>query len=179
MQRAVRKVAPFVAMAAAASALAACGGTESDAITIGCPDVVLVAETSKLIRFGGAVATPDEVAVRGEIVEVLVDCDYSDEDVFVETALTMVFDRNTGMAADSQAIQFYVAVARPDQTIIGKQVFDQTVSFDDGENRIGLREVVGETIPLPGGVDSGRGYTVYVGFQLSSDELQYNRLGGG
>jgi hypothetical protein len=135
-----------------------------------CPDVTIVRDLSLITRFEGSAP-----AFSGEIVSAIGECSFDDGAVEIETEVTMVYDRPVGSRTEAAPIAFFVAVARPDGTVIGKEEFASTVDFRGDETRAGFREQVSVTVPLPGGPASAGDYTVYVGFQLSQQELDYNR----
>jgi hypothetical protein len=128
-----------------------------------------------MTRFGGPTTTPDEQAFYGEITSAATECDYSDDEVEITVSINTVYDRPQGRPASSEAVELFVAVARPDGTVIGKEVFGTTVEFREGEVRAGYREDVDIVLPLPGGATTGPGFLTYVGFQLTAAELEHNR----
>jgi hypothetical protein len=155
--------------------LSGCGGSSSEDQGLGCPSVAIVRELSILSRYGGPTTTPDEQAFYGEITGARTTCDYDDDAVELTVSISTVYDRPAGRPASGEPIEYFVAVERPDGTVIGKQTFATTVEFRQGEVRAGYQEDVQITLPLPGGPVTGPGFTAYVGFQLSAAELEYNR----
>lgn len=158
-----------------ATLLAACGSSSSSDQAVACPSTAIVAELSVLNRFGGPTTTPDEQAFYGEITSARTACDYDDDAVDLTVSIATVYDRPPGRPASGEPIEFFVAVARPDGTVIGKRGFTTTVEFRQGEIRAGYQEDIEIALPLPGGPGTGPGFLTYVGFQLSASELAHNR----
>jgi hypothetical protein len=69
-------------------------------------------------------------------------------------------------------------VARTDNVVIERQVFPITVRFERGEDRV---EVIEEfspiTIPRATPTTSGPNFEVLLGFELTDEQLQFNRDG--
>jgi hypothetical protein len=53
-------------------------------------------------------------------------------------------------------------------------VFTTPVTFPDGIFRAGALESLEQSIPINDG-DDARGYTILLGFQLTQDQVNYNR----
>lgn len=166
-------------MSAAACALAVlaagCSSSSDSYSGISCPQVAIVRDLSLLSRFGGPTTPPGEQAFYGEIVGASGDCDYDDNVVEMALQISMVYDRPVGRPEVSEPVSYFVAIARPDGTVVGKETFPATVDFRANEVRAGYREELDLEVPLPDGATTGPRYTVYVGFQLNEAELQYNR----
>ncbi|MEZ5669046.1 MAG: hypothetical protein R3F55_16700 [Alphaproteobacteria bacterium] len=159
----------------AALVLAGCGSDSAESLGLLCPDAAIVGELSKLSRFGGQAATPDALAFYGEIVGVTGNCAYDDDIVAVELQVSSVFDRPPGGPAVTEPVPYFVAVTRPDGAVVGKQELTIPVEFRDGEIRAGFSDEVTVELPLPGGRATGGDYRIYLGFQLTQAELDYNR----
>ncbi|CAN0391879.1 unnamed protein product, partial [Scytosiphon promiscuus] len=84
-----------------------------------------------------------------------------------------------GPAADSSAhtYPYYVAVTRRNGKVLAKKYFNTEGNFR-GQNLTGKTEVIG-TIEIPR-VDesiSGTNFEVVVGFELTQEQLEFNRAG--
>jgi hypothetical protein len=66
-----------------------------------------------------------------------------------------------------------VAVATRDKRILGRQVFDSSVEFPGNHTRVGVVEELEQEIPYREGETVQ--YVVFYGFELSEEELAFNR----
>ncbi|MBB4264420.1 hypothetical protein [Roseospira visakhapatnamensis] len=162
-----------------APALTACsgvfgGGEEARP----CPPVRIDRAASTLTQFradGGRDLT--DVTLEAELVGYQGACEYDDDGRAVEVEVTLGFTAALGPGARSrdQTFQYFVAVPRYFPSPVGKKVFDARLVFPEGTDRI---RYVGEELRLRLPLDlgeSGAAYPVYLGFQLSAEELEYNR----
>ena len=69
---------------------------------------------------------------------------------------------------------FFVAVTGPNGKIMAKEVFAMSMSFDPGQNKRRHEENLRQIIPIKG-KELAFKYRVYVGFQLTPEQLAYNR----
>lgn len=171
----LRNTLASVTIFAVAGLAAACSSSSNELSGIYCPDVAIVGDLSVMSRFGGPTAPPDQTAFYGEIVGASTQCGYDENMVEMAVQISMLFDRPPGGAESSEPVRYFVAVSRPDGTVIGKEEFDTAVDFRDGEIRAGYREEVDVAVPLPEGQGTGPDFSVFVGFQLTAAELEFNR----
>ncbi len=164
--------------------LAGCEGVFQQPERRPCPPVRLEATTSELTRFrAGPGRDLTDVVVTAEITGYRGTCEYDDDDNTVRLDLQLGFRAALGPAAESrrQSFDYYVAIPRflPDPA--GKQVFTAELEFPDNVDRVRYSgEEVSVTVPLGQG-DSALDYPVYLGFQLTPAQVDYNRdqgLGG-
>jgi hypothetical protein len=71
---------------------------------------------------------------------------------------------------------YFVAILNQDGTIVAKQVFPAPIAFADNQTRRGSIETITQRIPLKDLKQAGK-YRIEVGFQLTQEELEYNRGG--
>ena len=81
-----------------------------------------------------------------------------------------------GPADRSRAAEFdyFVAVADPQRNILAKEVFRVQFKFAPNEQRVGTVEEIEPRIPLKARAD-GVDYQIIVGFQLTPEEIEWNR----
>src|SRR3546814_10082973 len=72
------------------------------------------------------------------------------------------------------AVSYYVAIVDPDKNIAQRRVFTREVAFEGNRHRLQLREELTQTIPLAAG-QSGEDFQIYVGLQLTEEQLAFNR----
>ncbi|MBF0560456.1 MAG: hypothetical protein HQL37_00295 [Alphaproteobacteria bacterium] len=193
---------PALGLAAALALLGGACSSSEKAETLVCPVVNIDRTTSALTRFrDGPGHDLTDVVLSAEIEKYEGDCGYNKGGV--DVSLMVSFRLNRGPAAINysmpQDLEYFVAVAkqrpvtavqppatpqRPvaeaepakDFDILNKEIFKIPVKFPTGIEGITYRDdAVAVSIPLKNKKDFADSYRVYVGLQLSPDQLKYNR----
>jgi hypothetical protein len=104
-------------------------------------------------------------------------CQYNLKSVTVD--LKVNFDGRLGAGSDPAqrayfSLPFFVAVMEPGGNILAKEVFAATLAYPSGAQKQTYTENLRQIIPI---ANTARGprYKVKIGFQLSPDQLKYNR----
>lgn len=140
----------------------------------GCPRAVVAEEAGRLTRFAGAGKDPSDVAFEAEILEVTGTCGYDDDIVDVEMQVQIAARRGPAGTSDAAALNYFVAIARSDKTIVARQAFDASIELPEDRSGSGIIEEIDQTIPL-GEDETGEDYVIIVGFEMTRDELEFNR----
>ncbi|MGH6927178.1 MAG: hypothetical protein ACREEV_02590, partial [Dongiaceae bacterium] len=74
-------------------------------------------------------------------------------------------------------VNYFVAVARSDKTVLARQAFDAVIELPGNQTRNEIIEEIEQTIPIPEG-GSGGNLVIVVGFEMTPDELEFNRQQG-
>jgi hypothetical protein len=74
-------------------------------------------------------------------------------------------------------LTYFVAVIDRQQAILTKRDFVIDLDFPAAQSRLEITEQLEEVIPLPKEA-SGADYGIVIGFELTPEELQYNREHG-
>lgn len=145
----------------------------------GCPRVQIVNDLGEIYDFG---ETPNsrrasDLMSQARIAQTGRSCAYNGQSVTVDTALS--FQSALGPKARSSDTPFinypyFVAVAEPGGRIMGKEVFGAALNFGPGQTHKTHQENLRQIIPLPSRAQ-GAGYRIMVGFQLTPEQLSYNR----
>lgn len=145
-----------------------------------CPNIVIVQDVSDITIFkAGSGRDLTDVDLEAQIVEFGGFCDTDiDEDsrageVVVEMELVLRATRGPANTSRDGSLRYFVAIADSEQNILAREEFDTAVEFEGNRNRIAFREELTQTIPLKRG-ELGDDYSIFVGFQLSDDQLEYN-----
>lgn len=164
----IRLIAPLLLLAIAP--LAACNRTPPP-----CPKVSIISDGATVTRFReGTGRDLTDVTAQGQIVDVAVACDYDRRGV--DVALQVAIAAVRGPADRSRVAEFdyFVAVADPQRNILAKEVFRVGFRFPQNEQRVGTVEEIEPRIPLKARAD-GVDYQIVVGFQLTPEEIEWNR----
>jgi hypothetical protein len=180
-RRATAALRPALAICAAIG-LAACAGGES-ALAPPCPDIVVVRDIASATQFKpGAGRDLTDVVLEATIAGFDGFCETDlDEgetgEVTVELRLVFSVSRGPANAERKGAFSYFVAVADRNDNPVRKHVFDSEVEFPGNRNRIAPFEELALQIPLKPG-ENGADYNVLIGFQLTPEQLEYNRSQG-
>jgi hypothetical protein len=154
-----------------------------------CPRVAVLNGAGSLTRFGPGsgrdILDVDFQAEMADVVSACRDDQKRDGRPISLVALAPVLIASRGPANhDRQArFSYFVSVIDSGQQILTKQIFPVEIDFSDNRNRVVLRDDNPPiTVDVPNAKGSGaRAYEILVGFQLTQDEIDYNRkrAGGG
>ena len=142
-----------------------------------CPQVRFDSTTSTLTKFrGGSGHTFSDVEYEVRFLGYEGVCDFNDDGV--DVIMDIVMEVASGPAAKSGRIPIYYFVAVPQYypKPAGKKIISVKHDLKAGTGRRAQVEENGVRVSLP--LDSGEpaaAYEVYVGLQLTQDQLDYNR----
>jgi hypothetical protein len=178
-----------VLLPVAALALAGCqslgltsGGTgeapRNTSLRADCPNVGSPTDTADLVRF----RTPEsrdltDLVVAARITSLDGSCRFVNRQTAVEVTLTMGLEIARGPAAQGRSLSlpYFVAVAADGERILDKAVYAIAAEFPANTQRLRVRgEEIRLTLPVSE-AQRAAGYSVYVGFQLTEQELALNR----
>lgn len=168
-------------------------GSDSNTPNVGpCPPVRVLYDASRFVQLTGP-ERYENVGYTGEINGTDSNCRYIGSDP-IDIALTvdMSFGKGPRASAATTDITWWVAVTqvvRSTDSATGQiraadvgplaiQRFTQTVTFPAGSDRVMLRSpVTSVSIPRANERISGSNFEVLVGFELTPEQLQFNRDG--
>lgn len=92
--------------------------------------------------------------------------------------IDMAFGRGPAATADRQTYRYWVAVTRRGRAPIEKAYFDVDVRWNRGESVVTRREEIEHiVIPRANADTSGENFEVLVGFELTPEQVEFNRDG--
>lgn len=139
-----------------------------------CPRAVVGEDVGRLTRFSGAGKDPADVVFQAEIGDLTGSCIYDDDKIEVEMQVQITATRGPAATGDTAKFNYFVAVARNDKTILSRDSFDAEIKLPGDEPRNGTADEIDQTIPVPNS-EAGGDLTIIVGFEMTPDELEYNR----
>lgn len=145
-----------------------------------CPSVKAVDELTGLYQYSDySQPTQDNLISYVNINQLESTCTIHDKSVTID--LRMAFEGQLGPQAKRTAndkplfaYPFFVAITGPRGKIFAKEVFAASMTFGRNEDRHSYYEKLRQIIPIKKPGDAKR-YSVMVGFQLSEEQLAYNR----
>jgi hypothetical protein len=69
---------------------------------------------------------------------------------------------------------YFVAIADNDDNVLARQNFDTTIAFPGTQTRNGVEEDIDQLIPIKTG-QQGSDFHIYIGFNLTPEEIAYNQ----
>lgn len=147
-----------------------------------CPSINLLADASSVTRFRpGPGEDLTDVLFDARVSDLGVACNHDiDDDTRTGTLameLQMVIEANRGPADRTRQapVDYFITLTDSNRKILDKRVFDMSASFPDNRTRaVVMDDPVEMEIPLAAG-QTGGDFRIYVGFQLTQRELEYNR----
>lgn len=149
-----------------------------------CPQVKALTELSSISQFVNT-KTPsaDKMIAEAKVENVSATCAVAPASVSVELSLDFlgtlgpvgVKDMN-GQA--NYTYPYFLTVVTPDGKILSKDVFALSMVYDKGGINLRKQDKLRQVIPLAAGQQANQ-YQILIGFQLSEDELAYNRSQAG
>jgi hypothetical protein len=141
-----------------------------------CPRVSVVEDASKLVRFTGAGHDANTIAMSAEITKYRGTCFYDKDEKQMDVKISVGIDAFAGPAfpGGAQRIDYFVAIpafSGPE----GKKIFP--VKLDIPKDPKGMHIDDGEvslTFPVKD-IKKLEAYEIFVGFQLTPEELDFNR----
>jgi hypothetical protein len=147
-----------------------------------CPPVSVLKDAATVTRFvsGGGQDLVD-VVNAGEITGYDLTCEYDIDsktkagEVAVTLGIHLTATRGPADRERQASYRYFVAITDPDRNVLDKQVFEVAVSFTGNASAVPIRDdPVPMTIPLPEG-KTGQDFEIFTGFQLTHEEVTYNR----
>ncbi len=155
------------------SGLAACAPGK-DQFAPACPQASLLPQAGDLTRYRANSSGHDltDLALRGRVVKVDGKCEAGPNAHTLDATVKvlMQLDRGPALTNRTADVSYFVAVARGDQ-ILDKHVYTNRVVFPSNLDQVWLEsDPIFMRLPVSGDT-SGAAYTVWVGFQLTPQEM--------
>lgn len=162
--------------------LAGCGPGKDEFAPV-CPRASLLWQAADLSRYRdeSAASTQDirDLILSGRVVAVPAKCEAGKtaSQLAADVGITVQLTRGPAMPGRTTDVQYFLAVTE-NGTILDKQVYQSTVVFPPNVDQMTLTSPSVHMVFPISPTKSGAAYTVLAGFQLTADELAYNRRHG-
>lgn len=157
--------------------VAGCGFTFDRRPPPKCPPVFILKDAGSITRYkAGTSRDITDVLFQGKLIDFRGLCDYNRERTKVNIDLNLAFELSRGPANRDRkvAFQYFVAIPRFHPAPQGRNIFSIATEFSGPATRIRTNDDIQLEIPLDPKVDRDE-YAIYIGFQLTRDELRDNR----
>ncbi|MFA7431335.1 MAG: hypothetical protein WCZ23_14340 [Rhodospirillaceae bacterium] len=177
-----RSATVAAALVLSALALSACGSSEKKGPRFTCPDVLMERTTADVVVFrDGPGRDLTDVMYEAQLTGFTGDCERAKNATSVTVTIQPTFRVNRGpaWAGGTPALAYFTAIPAYYPSPDAKKVYSVPFTFPPGTaTSVVLRdEKVFVDIPIP--ADGSKPAPVYLGFQLTADQLDYNRKTGG
>jgi len=166
----VSRLEACMAVLALAAMLAGCSGTSED---LTCPAAATAPDLDAVAIFApGASTDAANVQAAGKIFNVSRQCENEKGGILVNALITVDAVRVAPQVSRAEYV-YFVAVVDSTRTILNEQRFTLDAQFTSQDFRQYV-EKISVHLPLQH-VSSGDAYAIIVGFQLTPEQLEFNR----
>lgn len=165
-------------LAAAGLVLAACTAQEDRQAAI-CPRAGILPDANVMVLFrDGPGRDLTDVVAQAQIMDVAVTCEYAaarrPPGVTLDLQVAIAAERGPADRSRRASLPYFIAVLDGDQNIVAKEFFTAQFDFPDNRTRVGRVDEFEPRITLRSNFD-GPSYRLMIGFQLTPDQLAWNR----
>jgi hypothetical protein len=157
-------------------ALAALAGCSSESTTgpVACPRIIPAPGADTIALFGPGGHEQKDVLVGGRFYDISASCTQLKVGFDINTQISFYAERaNNGIP--NVILPYFVALIGPGEKVLTEEQYQEKLEFIPGEPfRRTLAEKITVHVPLRSKADSAS-YTVVVGFQLTPDQIAFNR----
>ena len=141
-----------------------------------CPVVSFVDGLDKVTVFGAqGGADLANVLYSAEVKQLAAVCKFGRKGAAVTAEFLLIADRGLGDRERVARPSYFVAVTDPQGNVMAKEVFEAEIPFNDNRRRVGRKEEIEPFLPYQGPNGDFTGYRVLIGFQLSPEQVEFNR----
>jgi hypothetical protein len=142
---------------------------------LACPQVAILEAPSELTRFSkGKVGNISNVRFQAKMEVTHMYCDIEEKAIFVTADAKLAVLRGPAEATGEVKFAFFVAILNAHKEVILHQAFPIIAKFDGSDRKIEFEDSISFEIDRKENVDPGT-YTIYAGFEMSPEELEFNR----
>jgi hypothetical protein len=144
-----------------------------------CPFVKSLYDASRYVEFKDGREASANVGFSGEIQGISAGCEYKDEEP-IKVTMDILFELGKGpqATATTKTYHYWIAVTDRNREVITRQTFDLPVTFPAGKDRVYMNDAI-NNILIPRGTQttSGANFEILVGFDVTPQMADFNRLG--
>lgn len=170
---------PLIVGILSAGLVSACTSSEQIELqqALPCPSVGVLSGTENLTLFSGRGNDVTDIVLKAEIERVVNRCEYDIDDGIIYVDLAFRGSAEIGPAATSREITVpvFIALTEIDARVLRKDEFQLTLAFEGNQRATSFIHTIEETkVPYVARID-GSAYEILVGFQLTPEQLAFNR----
>jgi hypothetical protein len=155
----------LIAAGLALAVTATVAHSKSQARAGACPSISILADASRLAQMQGEIVTPElDCSVSGSTAK-------SNMSFMVKSAIA------PEASVGARTVPYFVAVIANGQ-VIEKKIFELNLPFSGSDRQVFVKETIARIdIPIASGKQA-EDYSVTIGFQLTEEQVAYNRTAG-
>ena len=174
MPRIVLRLLPPLLLAFLVAACGPGGAFDDSKPATGCPVAGALEDAMELTRFRAeSDKTPTDLDFAAQFARIGRTCYFDDSEAQIDIALGIEVRRGPANTTAEAPLNYFVAVLDPADNVVLRQPFRTLVKFQNRDTRVAFVEQFGVLIDL--GKFRPSDFRVYVGFEMTPDELAYNR----
>jgi hypothetical protein len=144
-----------------------------------CPFVKVLYDAGRYQEFKDGRESANAVGFSGEIQDISASCQYKGADP-IKLQLQVQFELGRGPQAQGREkeYRYWVAVTTRNKAVLARQDFTVKGDFPEGQDRMFVIDKLdGITIPRADQTVSGENFEILVGFDVTTQMAEFNRLG--
>jgi len=144
-----------------------------------CPYVKVLYDAGRYVEFKDDKVAAASVAYTGEVEGLTSACEYTGvKPIHVMMQLLFGLGRGPQAVGQSKTFRYWIAVTDRNQAVLAKQYFEVKADFPPGKDRMMVTDHIdGLVIPRANSDVSGSNFEVLVGFDVTPEMVDFNRLG--
>jgi hypothetical protein len=144
-----------------------------------CPFAKALYDASRYVELKDGEENPSAVGYTGEIEHVAATCEYKGvEPIKVHLGVGFQFGKGPMAKSDHKEYRYWVAVTVRNLAILDKQYFTVAADFPKGTDRVAYADHLADiVIPRAKQSVSGSNFEILVGFDVTPQMAEFNRLG--
>ena len=155
-------------------AVGSCAFLDSGSPNI-CPSTAILDDAGELVRFASVPPKgPGDVVFSTRMKYISGVCDVDEKTVLMELSTAMEAIRGPANTKGEISFVYFVAILAGDKTVLSRTKFPMIARFQGRETKLDFADAITVTIPRKAG-DLPKDYIVYLGFEMTPDELAFNR----
>ena len=115
-----------------------------------------------------------DILFEAEIVNFVGDCDYDEGQAEIQLSVQIRVERGPANKGRKVAFDYFVAIPEFQPQSEGKRIFNVAGEFEGNRTRMLYQDDLDMTIPVKVPAD-GAALEIILGFQLTPEELKFNR----
>lgn len=140
-----------------------------------CPQALILADAGEMTIFReGPGRDVTDVVAQARIADVLVNCKPDRRLVTVDLQVAIAAERGAANRDGRQDVDYFVAVVDPQGQILNRQSFRMSFAWPENRMRVGGVDELEPRIPISG-PEKAPDYQIWVGLQLTEEQLAWNR----
>lgn len=173
LSRSILKLLPVLVLP---FAMTACEGMDlKKPGTAKCPEVRVLEDLGELVRYKpGPGRDITDIVLEAEFTRVAGECNVGDESIEVGLYIGMNASLGPAERRETAEVNMIMAIADAEKNIISRRVMPIEFTFTGNSSKIYYQERFLAEIPREKD-DSPEGYSIYLGYELSREELEFNR----